>query len=481
MYDNSVRLLFIILSAFFLFSCAENPVTKTKEIMVFSEADEVRFGRNLDEEIRSRFGIYEDLAIKRYIEKVGRRLASYSHRPHLDFSFEIVDSDEVNAFALPGGFIYVTRGLLCYLNNEAQLAGVLGHEIGHVSYRHSMKALQATIGANILLNIIALGTGSQFWVQISDISLQAIMAGYSREFEYQADNLSVEYAIKAGYDPYEIRNFFLTIEKMESGRQGPLVGIFADHPLTEKRIKNVEERISEMIGTTLERNFIVKEEDYLSVIDGLPLQKKKGWVREKSELKHGDLGVSIPYVRGFVYDRGSSPDELVIYDTHGGFAIEIVPVKGKAPHMGGIEEFEKKKGLKQKVSFGYFKDKNIPLCTYMVRNEKVQVAYIDLFPHTLAISFVERTFSRGGYLFDELLKKTRRMTKEEASLFSVERIKVYEVNRETTVSELIYSLSGKSDEKLLKRICLLNGMSRDQVLKPGKKIKLIVGGEGLHL
>jgi predicted Zn-dependent protease len=475
-----MRLLPLILSIVLLSSCAENPVTKTKELMVFSEADEKRFGKSLDEEIRSRFGLYEDLSLKRYIERVGRRLASVSHRPHLDFTFEVVDSDEVNAFALPGGFVYVTRGILCYLNNEAQLAGVLGHEIGHVSYRHSMKTLQANIGANILLNIIALGTGSQFWVQVSDISLAAIMAGYSREYEYQADNLSVEYALRAGYDPYAIRDFLATIEKMEAGRSGPLVGIFADHPLTAKRVRNVEERIREREGEVKGKRLLLNEEEYLSTIEGLPLRRKRGWVKEKREMRHGETGLAVPCVSGFVYEKGSNPDELLIYDIRGGFAIEVLPIKGKAPLRGGIEEFERRKGLKKKVSMGFFsQEKAIPLCSYVVNGEEVKVAYLDFFPHTLAISFVERSFSRGRLLFDELVGKARRLREEEASGYREERIRLYELKWDMTLKELLASMKGAADDRLLKRICLLNGLTEDRLLRQGKKVKLIVGGEGL--
>lgn len=470
----------ILLLTVLIISCAENPVTRTREVMIFSEADEVRFGRNLHEEIQSKLGLYEDTSLKRYVQTIGRKISDVSHRPHLDFTFEIADSDEVNAFALPGGYIYVTRGLLCYLNNEAQLAGVLGHEIGHVSYRHSMKAVQANIGANILLNIIALGTGSQFWVQVSDISLAAIMAGYSREYEYQADNLSVEYALRAGYDPNEIANFLQALARMEPGRSGPLVGIFADHPLLEKRVANVQARIREKKDSMRVKELMVKGDEYLSHIDGLALQRKRGWVREKGEMRHGEIGLAIPYVRSFIYERGSSPDELVIYDSQGAFAIEVVPIKGKTPLRGGIEEFERRKGLRKRVSMRLFKEeRGTPVCTYAVNGEEMRVAFLDFFPHTLAIGFTERSFSRGGLLFEQLISRSRRLKEDEISLYREERIKVYRLKQDTTLQELVSKLSGKTDEKLLKRICLLNGLSKNEMLKSGKSIKLIVGGEAL--
>ena len=135
-------------------ACATNPATGKKEFSLMSEAQEVELGKNMDGEVRREMGVYQDAELQRYVESVGQRLARNSQRPTLDWHFAVVDQPAINAFALPGGYIYLTRGILPFLNSEAQLAGVLGHEIGHVTARHSAqkytKATTAGIGVQLL-------------------------------------------------------------------------------------------------------------------------------------------------------------------------------------------------------------------------------------------------------------------------------------------------------------------------------------------
>ena len=129
--------------------CATNPVTGDREFVMMSEAQEIAMGREADVEVRREMGLYEDDALQRYVEEIGLELASRSHRPELPWSFAIVDSPAVNAFALPGGFIYLTRGIMPFLSDEADLAGVLGHEIGHVTARHTVRAYTRSSGAQL--------------------------------------------------------------------------------------------------------------------------------------------------------------------------------------------------------------------------------------------------------------------------------------------------------------------------------------------
>src|ERR1700674_2975177 len=137
-------------------ACATNPVTGKRQISFMSEEQEIRTGRELDAEVRQQMGVYQDEQLQKYIEDVGMRLARQSQRPNLPWHFTIIDSPAVNAFALPGGYIYITRGILPYLDNEAQLAGVLGHEIGHVAARHSAQQYtrSAVAGFGVLIGSI---------------------------------------------------------------------------------------------------------------------------------------------------------------------------------------------------------------------------------------------------------------------------------------------------------------------------------------
>src|SRR5688572_8660684 len=141
--------LFALVAAVAMTACATNPVTGKRELSFMSEAQEISVGREADAQVRQEMGLYEDDDLQRYVQEIGMRLAQRSQRPNLPWSFAVLDSPAVNAFALPGGFIYITRGILPYLDNEAQLVGVLGHEIGHVTARHSAQQYTRGMGASI--------------------------------------------------------------------------------------------------------------------------------------------------------------------------------------------------------------------------------------------------------------------------------------------------------------------------------------------
>ena len=143
------RLLAAILLAAVTAACAKNPVTGSRELVFMSESQEADLGRQADAQIRGEMGVYDDSALQEYVAGVGNELAAASHRPDLPWQFTVIDSPVVNAFAVPGGYIYLTRGLLAYLNDEAELAGVLGHEIGHVTARHSVQAYSRAAGAQM--------------------------------------------------------------------------------------------------------------------------------------------------------------------------------------------------------------------------------------------------------------------------------------------------------------------------------------------
>ena len=145
----------MILSIFIFFSCARNPVTGKNEFMLLSENDEIKMGQQADKDVVATYGVYDDKTLAAYITQLGQSMVKISHRPNLTFEFKVMDSPVINAFAVPGGFVYITRGILAYLNNEAELAGVVGHEIGHVTARHSAQKY-----SEVSLAQIGLGVGS---------------------------------------------------------------------------------------------------------------------------------------------------------------------------------------------------------------------------------------------------------------------------------------------------------------------------------
>ena len=247
-------------------TCAVNPVSGKKELMFFSEKAEIALGQNTDHEIRQTYGIYQDKAMNDYVNGVGQKLAAFSFRPKLQFHFAVLDTPVINAFAAPGGFIYVTRGIMALMNSEAELAVVLGHEIGHVDARHSVKRLSGTLLISVgLLLGSALSEDIAKVAGLAGIGTQLLFLKFSRSDEYQADSLGIHCARKAAYSPVEMVQFFSALENMSADSGGSrLPSFLSTHPLTKNRIAKVKELLSSQ-----DVRLAVNKENYLRQIDGL--------------------------------------------------------------------------------------------------------------------------------------------------------------------------------------------------------------------
>jgi predicted Zn-dependent protease len=241
------KTVFILCFSLILLSvcCAVNPVTGKRELSLISERDEIALGKQTDAEISAQYGVYDDSALLAYVQRVGQSMTSHTHRPHLTYHFAILDAPVVNAFAVPGGYIYVTRGILALMSSEAELAVVLAHELGHVNARHSVAKLSQLMLAQVGLAIG--GAISETFAKITgaaSIGIQLLFLKFSRDDEREADALGVEYSRKGGYNPSEMVNFFSSLEKLGdlSGGQS-LPGFLSTHPLTSERVQNTKDML----------------------------------------------------------------------------------------------------------------------------------------------------------------------------------------------------------------------------------------------
>lgn len=252
--------------------CAVNPVTGKSELMLVSREQEIAMGQESDASVVATYGVYDDPEIQTFIEEKGQAMARISHRPDLPYEFKVLDSPVINAFAVPGGYVYFTRGILAYLNNEAEFAGVLGHEIGHITARHSAKQV-----SRAQLAQLGLGIGSiisQDFAQYANIAsagLGLVFMKFGRDAERQSDDLGVEYSTDIGYNSYEMANFFRTLDRMSPDDGGALPSWFSTHPMSSERVDNVREATRQLHekqninAATLK----VNRESYLRLIDGL--------------------------------------------------------------------------------------------------------------------------------------------------------------------------------------------------------------------
>jgi predicted Zn-dependent protease len=208
------RLLMLALIVVTVTGCSVNPVTGKRQLNFYSEEDEVAMGAEADPAIKSQYGELDDPEIQAYVKEIGARMVPVSHRPNLDFHFTVLDDPIVNAFALPGGYCYVTRGILGYLNSEAALAGVMGHEVGHVTAQHGVTKMsgQSMLGLGLAVGS-AVAADIPFVNEIAGTSAQLLFLKYGRDDERQSDELGVQYATAIGYDTHEMAEFFQTLDR----------------------------------------------------------------------------------------------------------------------------------------------------------------------------------------------------------------------------------------------------------------------------
>lgn len=299
--------------------CAVNPVSGDRDFVLMSETKEISIGREYHPKILKQYGKYDAPALQAYVSKVGKKLAAFSHRPGLVYRFTVLDSTDVNAFALPGGYIYITRGLLAYLNTEAELAAVLGHEIGHVTARHGVRQQTAATAANIGMTIgqiLVPELRNQAVSNMYGLLSGAFLSGYGREHELEADGLGAEYLARAGYDPYAIvevlkvlkrqAEFSSEIAESEGRKTQAYHGLFASHPDNDTRLQNV---ISNKRLLYVRPTPIKDDDNFLAMLSGLVFGDSAAeGIRRKNKFYHRTLGFAVYFPEGWVLKN--HPDSL---------------------------------------------------------------------------------------------------------------------------------------------------------------------------
>jgi predicted Zn-dependent protease len=296
-----------------LVACATNPATGDKEFSLMSEAQEVQLGQEMDGQVKREMGVYNDAELQRYVSQVGQRLARASERPNLPWQFTVVDEPAVNAFALPGGYIYITRGILAFLHDEEQMAGVLGHEIGHVTARHSAQQYTKATSAGLGLTLLSIFVPEARSLQgAAETALGVLFLKHGRDDELQADRLGAQYTAKTGWDPRGVAGMLRTLERLDvaSGSRKGVPNWLSTHPAPGDRVQQVLAFIEQnpVAAGTSGRSAGVTE--YQRRIDGIIFgdSPSDGIVRG-NEFLHPDLRLAMTFPKG--WEIRNSPQQVV--------------------------------------------------------------------------------------------------------------------------------------------------------------------------
>lgn len=458
-------------------ACAVNPATGEREFMLVSESQEIQMGRDADPQVIAAYGLVDDPELQAYVSRIGQEMAAASERPDLPWSFKVVDEAGVNAFALPGGFIYMTRGILAHFDTEAEMAGVLGHEIGHVTARHSASQMSRQ-----QLQQIGLGVGMivsetfRDYGGIAVAGLQLMNLSYSRDDELQSDRLGLRYMTRVGYDPDALIGVFEMLASVSGSAEGGRVPEWQlTHPYPENREEGIR---SEMAALGVERDGIVDRDEYLDMIDGLVFgaNPRNGYF-EDSRFLHPDLAFELTFPAGWQTINQNQMVAALAPEENGVVMLELVPDASSLD--AEIGEFLGSEGVTGgTVSRGSISGIPAVRAPFSVATEqgelRGEVAYL---------SYENRVYRILGYAaaadWSQHASAVRSTISSFApvtdqSVLGVQplRLDIVTLNESTSLSRYVQRVPQPVDVEVLARI---NGSSADAVLSAGTRIKTVVG------
>jgi predicted Zn-dependent protease len=271
--------------------------------------EEVKLGQAEHQKIIGKFGVYRDQELQDYIDKVGQRVAAESSRPEVEYRFTLLNDDMINAFALPGGFIYLTRGMLVHMNSESELAAVLGHEIAHVTEKHALRRETRGKGINVLNTVLAIGTGQSALYELGNIFGGSILLGFSRAFELEADEVGAQYMAKAGYSPTAMLNTIeilkakdrIEIAQARKEKRRPRVSHgTSSHPDNDTRYKKAIIASEKLL---VDYDDFIKADEFLEKLNGLAYGKsRQAGVVRKNTFYHPKLGIKFSFPESWRFE-----------------------------------------------------------------------------------------------------------------------------------------------------------------------------------
>jgi predicted Zn-dependent protease len=469
----------VIGAVLLLSSCAANPVSGKQDFMLISEQEEIDMGKKVDASVIKEYGLYDDPRLTAYVSDMGRRLGKLSHRPQLEYSFKILDSPVVNAFAAPGGYLFFTRGILATLNSEAELAGVMGHEIGHVTARHSAQQLSKAQAAQIGL-IIPQVLGVPLLSGLAQVGMGLFFMKYSRDNEREADSLSVEYATKAGYDASQMAGFFETLQRMnpQSDKSG-LPAWFSTHPSPEDReqaIKAQALQAQRQMGLTRPR---IEREAYLRAIDGIVYGQdpREGYV-DGNVYYHPAMRIQFPVPADWKVNDTPTAVQMSSKDKNAVMIFMGAPGKSPEEAARGFVSKTKARVLQSRsIRVGGFAAHRL-VADVQSRNGTVRTLSYFIQKADVIYSFAglstSQNYPQYENLFENTMSRFAEITDARRINVQPDRVRVRRAAKADTLGNALRALG--VPENRVKEISLLNGGEPNEPVPPNTLLKVVERG-----
>ena len=465
--------------------CTVNPATGNQDFTpLMGAGQEAAIGAEEHPKLLAAFGgdYDERISLNAYVDRIGRRLLRVTETPNARFTFTIVNSDVVNAFALPGGYVYVSRGLLALANNEAELAGVIAHEIGHVTARHTAQRYNRAVFAQLGAAVLGTAAGNRAVSDIANLGAAAYVQGYSRENEFEADQLGIRYLVRAGYDPGAMADFLSTLgaesalaDKIAGLEERPAeASLFASHPRTIDRVRRAAETARARQGGDQR---LAGDEFLLALDQTLFGDDPEQGLRRGREFIHPSLNFRFKAPPGFALRN--TPKAVIARHPNGAVVIfdgdEIGPNLAMGRYLSdvwldgvGLSDIDRFtiNGMDAATGETRTNTKNGPLDLRAVAirfSGETIYRFLILTPPDLTASLSE-ALRRMTYSF-------RPLSEREVAGARPQRIDIHEVKPGDTVDSLAASLPYETLKS--ERLRVLNGLEPGEVLEPGRLIKLI--------
>lgn len=492
-----VRKFFLIaVYSVWLGGCATvtNPVTGERELTVMDERSEIAEGRKGHQQVLKEYPVYNNPQVQAYVNELGQRLAKQSHRQNLEWHFTVLDSPEINAFALPGGYVYVTRGIMAYLESEADLAGVIGHEIGHVTARHGAQRAtrQQTAGIGVLaaniLGAVLESQGLKGAGSLVNQGSQGLAAGYiasyGRDQELQADKLGAEYLSRNHYDPKNMIDVITVLKNQErfaedaaraAGRPPQeRGGWLASHPSNDQRLRDIQQIASQYKGDYSDEG----RARYLKVINGISFGESaaQGLTRGP-HFYHQELGIALTAPGGWRIQNGSDALTLVNGAGDAGLVVRLLPANLGGAHDEIIRKvFNPQQGRVERLALSGLS------ATHFVGNRRNQQGQVENVEATLVTGPANHNYlmlyaAKDAYA----LQRARGQLQQAEASFRAMTAKERADARPWSIRTLPFPrggfaelarqspLNGNAEQQLR----LINGVYGGGELKPGQWVKVV--------